>query len=160
MRLPLVLSLFSLLFTPSWFNISLDIIETFTVHVGIKVALTQCPWIFNGIKESCASPHFREHQCYSLLLQTGCLLGNRSCPSLLIQLIQAPSFHYHASTDNSKSVSSFMITFFFPTPAAHGGSQARGLSGATAGSLHYSHSNAGSKPCLWPAPQLTAMPDP
>ena len=40
-----------------------------------------------------------------------------------------------------------MITFFFPTPAAHGGSQARGLSGATAGSLHYSHSNAGSKPC-------------
>ena len=52
--------------------------------------------------------------------------------------------------------------FFSPraTPAACGGSQARGLNGAVAIGLGQSHSNAGSKPCLWPTPQLMAMPDP
>ena len=34
------------------------------------------------------------------------------------------------------------------TPAAYGGSQARGQIGATASSLHHSHSNARSEPCL------------
>ena len=43
---------------------------------------------------------------------------------------------------------------------AYGGSQARGLIGAVAASLHQSHSNAGSKPSLQPTPQLRAMPDP
>ena len=33
-------------------------------------------------------------------------------------------------------------------PAAYGGSQARSLIGATAASLHHSHSNAGSEPHL------------
>ena len=44
----------------------------------------------------------------------------------------------------------------------HGNSQeARGWIGATASALHHSsHSNSGSKPCLWPTLQLTAMPDP
>ena len=46
-------------------------------------------------------------------------------------------------------------------PAAYGGSQARGLIGATtAASLCQSHSNAGSELCLQPTPQLTATPDP
>ena len=59
------------------------------------------------------------------------------------------------------------ITFFFlsfclswAAPAAHGGSQARGLIGAVAAGLRQSHSNAGSEPPLRPTPQLTAMPDP
>ena len=43
---------------------------------------------------------------------------------------------------------------------AYGGSQARGPIGATAASLHHSHSNAGSEAHLQPIPQLTAMPDP
>ena len=43
---------------------------------------------------------------------------------------------------------------------AYGGSQARGLIGATAAGLHHRHSNAESKPGLRPTPQLTAMPDP
>ena len=45
------------------------------------------------------------------------------------------------------------------TPTAYGGSQARGLIRAVATSLYQSHSNAGSKPCLQPTPQLTATPD-
>ena len=36
-------------------------------------------------------------------------------------------------------------------------SQARCWIGTTAASLHYSHRNAGCKPCLWPTPQLMAM---
>ena len=40
------------------------------------------------------------------------------------------------------------------------GSQARGLIGATAASLHQSHSNTGSEPFLQPIPQLTATSDP
>ena len=56
------------------------------------------------------------------------------------------------------------LTFFFclfrATPEACGGSQARGPIGAEATGLCHSHSNAGSKPYLWPTPQLTATPDP
>jgi len=37
---------------------------------------------------------------------------------------------------------------FRATPAAYGGSQARGPIRATAASLHHSHSNTGSKPCV------------
>ena len=37
--------------------------------------------------------------------------------------------------------------------------QARGQIGATAASLHHSHSNARSKPGLQLAPQLMGMPD-
>ena len=43
---------------------------------------------------------------------------------------------------------------------AYGGSQARGPIGATAASLHPSHSDSGSEPCLRPTPQLTATLDP
>ena len=44
--------------------------------------------------------------------------------------------------------------------AADGGSQARGQIRAVATSQHHSHSNAGSKPRLYPIPQLTATLDP
>ena len=54
----------------------------------------------------------------------------------------------------------YFFCLFRVTPAAYGGSQARGWIGATAASLHHSHSNEGSEPCLWPTPPLTAMPDP
>ena len=54
----------------------------------------------------------------------------------------------------------FFSVFFRAAPVAYGGSQARGQVGAVATCLHQSHSNAGSKPCLWPTPQLTAMLDP
>ena len=63
----------------------------------------------------------------------------------------------------------FLFIYFFifclfaiswATPAAYGGSQARGPIGAVATSLRQSHSNVGSEPRLQPTPQLTAMPDP
>ena len=44
-------------------------------------------------------------------------------------------------------------------PAAYGGSQARGLIGAVAASLHQSQSNTSSEPRLRPTPQLMATPD-
>ena len=55
---------------------------------------------------------------------------------------------------------SFFLVFSRAEPMTYGGSQARGLIGATAASLHHSHSHAGSKLRLRLAPQLTAMPDP
>ena len=51
------------------------------------------------------------------------------------------------------------ILLFRAATVAYGGSQGRGLTGDTTASLHQSHSNAGSKQCLQPTPQLTAMPD-
>ena len=60
----------------------------------------------------------------------------------------------------------FFLFFFFwsffkrDTPAAYGGSQARGLIGAEAAGLYHSHSNLGSEPHLQPTPQLMATPDP
>ena len=52
----------------------------------------------------------------------------------------------------------FVYSFFFffllfrATPLAYGSSQARGQIGAIAASYSHSHSNAKSKPRLWPAP--------
>ena len=56
---------------------------------------------------------------------------------------------------------SFRPFFFRAAPVAYGGSQARNPIGAVAAGLcqSQSHSNSGSKPCLRPTPQLTAMPD-
>ena len=51
------------------------------------------------------------------------------------------------------------ILLFRAAPAACRGSQARGLTGATAASLCHSHSNVRSEPRLRTTPQLMAMPD-
>ena len=53
-----------------------------------------------------------------------------------------------------------LFAISWATPAAYGGSQARGLIGAIATSLHQGHSNVGSRPHLQPTPQLMATPDP
>ena len=53
----------------------------------------------------------------------------------------------------------WIFFFFRAIPMTYGGSQARGQIGATAAGLCHSHSDAGSKLCLRPTPQLTAMPD-
>ena len=62
---------------------------------------------------------------------------------------------------------SFFLFFFFclyafsrVTPAAYGGSQARGLVGAVAAGLRQSHSSTGFELCLRPTPQLMAMLNP
>ena len=52
------------------------------------------------------------------------------------------------------------VLLFMATPAAEGGSQARGPVGAVATGLHHSYSIVGSKPRLQPTPPLTATPDP
>ena len=54
----------------------------------------------------------------------------------------------------------FNSFFFRDTLSAYGGSQARDQIRAIAAGLHHSHSNVGSEPCLRPAPQLMATPDP
>ena len=64
------------------------------------------------------------------------------------------------------SLSVFVCLFVFgfcpfrATPAACGGSQARGLIAVVAAGLCHSHSNAKSEPHLRPIPQLTATLDP
>ena len=54
----------------------------------------------------------------------------------------------------------FFLPFVFlgPHMEAYGGSQTRGRIGAVVDSLHHSHSNMGSEPCLWLTPQFTARP--
>ena len=51
----------------------------------------------------------------------------------------------------------YFLSFFRATPAAYGGSQARGLIRAVATGLRHSHSNEGSELRLQPIPQLAAM---
>ena len=52
------------------------------------------------------------------------------------------------------------LPFLGPLPAAYGGSQDRGQTGAVATGLRQNHSHAGSETRLQPTPQLTATPDP
>jgi len=62
---------------------------------------------------------------------------------------------------NGGQICTLLFFFLFrASPAAYGGSQARGPIRATAASLHHSHGNARSEPCLRPTPQLTATADP
>ena len=53
-----------------------------------------------------------------------------------------------------------LFAMSWTVPTAHGGSQARGLTGAVAAGLHHTHSNGVSELRLRPKPQLTATPDP
>ena len=52
------------------------------------------------------------------------------------------------------------LLFLWATPAAYGGSQARGPIGAVATSLCQSHNNTGSEPRQQWTPWLMATPDP
>ena len=52
------------------------------------------------------------------------------------------------------------VLLFRATPVACGVSQARGRMEVAAAGLHYSHSNTRSELCLWPTPQIRAIPDP
>ena len=56
----------------------------------------------------------------------------------------------------------FFLVFcpFRAAPAEYRGSQASGLIGAVAASLHHSHGNTRYEPRLPPTPQFTATPDP
>ena len=65
----------------------------------------------------------------------------------------------HTKSNITKYYFLFFFLIFRATPAAYGRSQASGWMGAAAAGLHHSHSNARSRLCLRPIPQLTAMPD-
>ena len=54
----------------------------------------------------------------------------------------------------------FFFFFFWATPATYGSSQPRGQIAAAAAGPRHSHSHAGSRVCLQPSPQLTAVLDP
>ena len=55
----------------------------------------------------------------------------------------------------------FLFCFFFRSPlVAYRRSPARSWIRVAAASLHHSHSNTRSQPCLQPTPQLAATPDP
>ena len=54
----------------------------------------------------------------------------------------------------------YILFYFICLSRATLEAQARGQIGAVAAGLYHSHSNARSKLCLRPRPQLRAMPDP
>ena len=80
----------------------------------------------------------------------------------LLSLHEEGLKNYGKIHTNLTTVTIFFFAFFFllfrAAPVAHGNSQARDRIGAAAPSLHHSHGNVGSEPCLQPAPQLMAMP--
>ena len=67
--------------------------------------------------------------------------------------------NFTALDGNSGVFLSFFFCPFRTTPAAYGGSQARGQIRAAVAGLFQSHSNAGSEQHLQPTPQLEATPD-
>ena len=64
------------------------------------------------------------------------------------------------SLSHTHTYTHFFFELFRGEPLAYGSSQARGQIGALAVSLHHSHSNVGSEPCLGLTPQLMVMPNP
>ena len=74
--------------------------------------------------------------------------------------IQIPAHSIRFIFKKKSLVVLFLLVFFRATPAAYGGSRARGLIGPAAAGLPLSHSKMGSELCLRPTPQLSALPDP
>ena len=66
----------------------------------------------------------------------------------------------HQGLKSSFFIFFFVFCLFRATPAAYGGSQARGPIGAVAAGLYHSYSNEVSEVCPRPTPQLMAVPDP
>jgi len=63
--------------------------------------------------------------------------------------------HYSSLLNEIRSSWGEVFLFFRVASAAYGSSQARGQIRDTATGLHNSHSNMGSKPCLWPTYTIT-----
>ena len=86
--------------------------------------------------------------------------------SLIVQVTQVRTLYFilwtMKSSEKLNELAKVSISLFFfrATPVAHGRPQARSHIRAVAAGLHYSHSNAESKPRLQPTPQLKATPDP
>ena len=106
---------------------------------------TVCRFFSDGlvvISESSTLPGWRAYSSY--------WGTQRCCYVYSLRRNQDPEIRLH-----------WCFSFLFRTaPEAYGSSQARGWIWATAASQHHSHSNSGSKPCLWLIPQLRAMLDP
>ena len=93
-------------------------------------------------------------------------LGRRTSRTMMQQCDLSPSCQFPSLSHCVGLLFSGSHIFFFlfpplfrAIPAAYVSSQARGWIGATAASLHHSHSNSESEPRLRPIPQLTARPD-
>ena len=83
------------------------------------------------------------------------------CSSILPPHINESLADTSFTSQNFKNITLFFVWFFFrATPMAYGHSQTRGQIRAVVAGLSHSHSNAGSELCLWPTPQIMAMPDP
>ena len=67
------------------------------------------------------------------------------------------SAHSLRRNQNLTLITELFFLLFRTVPAACGSSQARGQTRAAVASLHHSH--MGSKPCLWPTPQLMVTQD-
>ena len=76
-------------------------------------------------------------------------------------LTHIPPFSHHFPAWSFQETGSLFCLFAisWAAPAAHGGSQARGLIGAVATGLRQSHGKVGSEPRLRPTPQPRATPD-
>ena len=84
----------------------------------------------------------------------------RSLVIVLVELLVLLLLSFKSSSPPQQLRLSFIYLLFWlykATPAAYGGSQARGLIGATAAGLRQSHSNTKSVLRLQAMPQLTAM---
>ena len=71
-----------------------------------------------------------------------------------------PKKTFRCNMHMKKYLTSLFLFYFYATPVAYGSCQASSWIGVAAAGLHHSHSNARTKPHLWPMPQLAAMPDP
>ena len=98
-----------------------------------------------------------------LSLPTSCLIQELCSPAIVERL----SGNNNLTPRNSALLGKqhrtevsclFCFLLFRAAPEAYGNSQAGDSIRAAAASLHHSHSNRGSEPCLRPTPQLKAMP--
>ena len=90
----------------------------------------------------------------------GWILIGMGFVGLLLSCRHQRAFYYKVGVFLFVRFVSCVFCPFRATPAAYGGSQARGLIRAIAADLQQSLSNARSEPRLQPTPQLVAMPDP
>ena len=99
----------------------------------------------------------RSKKVYLGQLPVKILPGNHT-QCMLLSYWPEPSPTTTPNCKENRNIIPFSLSLFRAMPMAYGGSHKRGWIKAAAANLHHSHSSKGSKPHLWPTPQLTVMP--
>ena len=129
----------------------------------LHASMAILPWMCPMSSDLHVPVHLFQHHLWRRLFPSLYILASFVIDSLTLRVWVyfrvLCSTHLYVSFGTNGTFILFYFFLFRATPAVYGSSWARSEIRAAAAGLCHSHSNVGSKPHMWPTPQLTAMQD-